>query len=576
MKEKVQKFGRSLSAMVMPNISIFIAWGLITALFIPTGWLPNETLNQIVGPMQRFLLPILIAYSGGKMIYDHRGGIIGAAFAIGIIAGTETSMFIGAMIAGPLGGWLMKKTDALLDGRIPNGFEMLVNNFSAGILGAILACLGCALIQPLCTGLTHVLLIGVNWLVERGLLPLTSILVEPAKVLFLNNAINHGIFTPLGMDQVKEFGQSIFFMIEANPGPGLGLLMAYYFFTKGDTRDSSVSAMIIEFFGGIHEIYFPYVLMNPITLIGLILGGMTGVMTNVFFGSGLVSSASPGSIIAILGMTAKGSYLGVILSVVLAAAVSFIINGFLLKKFGKQGDLDEAKKQVSDNKKASKGQNAAASASSSNKDLSGMKIAFCCDAGMGSSAMGAASLAKKLKAQGAEVSIPHYALNEVPLDTDVIVTHESLVDRARSRVPGAKIYPISNFLGGNEYDAIVDDLLHPAEESSALTETEKTAVRKTGEKINPEKIAFCCDAGMGSSAMGAASLSKKLKAAGLNVTIPHYALNEVPLDTQVIITHESLVDRARTRVPQALIYPIQNFLGGSEYDAIVDDLKKKL
>lgn len=331
MKEQVQKFGRSLSAMVMPNISIFIAWGLITALFIPTGWLPNETLNQIVGPMQRFLLPILIAYSGGKMVYDHRGGIIGTSFAIGIIAGTETSMFIGAMIAGPLGGWLMKKTDQFLDGKIPNGFEMLVNNFSAGILGAILACLGCAFIQPLCTGLTSVLLVGVNWLVEHGLLPLTSLIVEPAKVLFLNNAINHGIFTPLGMDQVKEFGQSIFFMIEANPGPGLGLLMAYYFFTKGDAKDSSVSAMIIEFFGGIHEIYFPYVLMNPITLIGLILGGMTGVMTNVFFGSGLVSSASPGSIIAILGMTARGSYLGIILSVILAAVVSFVVNGFLLK-----------------------------------------------------------------------------------------------------------------------------------------------------------------------------------------------------------------------------------------------------
>lgn len=572
MKEKVQKFGRTLSAMVMPNISIFIAWGLITALFIPSGWIPNETLNQIVGPMQRFLLPILIAYSGGKMVYDHRGGIIGTAFAIGIIAGTETSMFIGAMIAGPLGGWLMKKTDELLDGHIPNGFEMLVNNFSAGILGAILACIGCAFIQPLCTGLTHVLLVGVNWLVEHGLLPLTSLLVEPAKVLFLNNAINHGIFTPLGMDQVKEFGQSVFFMIEANPGPGLGLLMAYYFFTKGDARDNSVSAMIIEFLGGIHEIYFPYVLMNPITLIGLILGGMTGVMTNVFFGSGLVSSASPGSIIAILGMTAKGSYLGIICSVVFATAVSFIVNGFLLKHFGKDSSLDEAKKQVSDSKSAAKGIAPAAS-KAAETSISDLKIAFCCDAGMGSSAMGAASLAKKLKAAGAEVAVPHYALNEVPLDTQVIVTHESLVDRARSRVPSAKIYPIQNFLGGNEYDAIVEDLLNPNVEEEIIEETKPSS---DASKIHLDKIAFCCDAGMGSSAMGAASLSKKLKAAGVNVSIPHYALNEVPLDTEVIITHESLVERAKSRVPSALIYPIQNFLGGNEYDAIVKDLKTRI
>lgn len=570
MKEQVQKFGRSLSAMVMPNISIFIAWGLITALFIPTGWLPNETLNQIVGPMQRFLLPILIACSGGKMVYDHRGGIIGTAFAIGIIAGTETSMFIGAMIAGPLGGWLMKKTDQLLDGKIPNGFEMLVNNFSAGILGAILACLGCAFIQPLCTGLTQILLVGVNWLVEHGLLPLTSLLVEPAKVLFLNNAINHGIFTPLGMDQVKEFGQSIFFMIEANPGPGLGLLMAYYFFTKGDAKDNSVSAMIIEFFGGIHEIYFPYVLMNPITLIGLILGGMTGVMVNVFFGSGLVSSASPGSIIAILGMCAKGSYLGVILSIAAATAVSFIVNGFLLKTFGKQGNLDQAKDQIAAEKKSAKGIKSSAAAI-----LPKYKIAFCCDAGMGSSAMGAATLAKKLKEQGAEILIPHYAINEVPLDTDIIVTHESLVDRAKSRVPSARIYPISNFLGSKEYDAIVNDLLYPANNDKEET-NQSAADSTTSQKISLDKIAFCCDAGMGSSAMGAASLSKKLKAAGINISVPHYALNEVPQDTQVIITHESLVQRAKDRAPMAHIYPIQNFLGSSEYDDIVKDLKTRI
>ena len=394
--------------------------------------------------------------------------------------------------------------------------------------------------------------------VEHGLLPLTSLLVEPAKVLFLNNAINHGIFTPLGMDQVKEFGQSIFFMIEANPGPGLGLLMAYYFFTKGDAKDNSVSAMIIEFFGGIHEIYFPYVLMNPITLIGLILGGMTGVMVNVFFGSGLVSSASPGSIIAILGMCAKGSYLGVILSIAAATAVSFIVNGFLLKTFGKQGNLDQAKDQIAAEKKSAKGIKSSAAAI-----LPKYKIAFCCDAGMGSSAM------------GAEILIPHYAINEVPLDTDIIVTHESLVDRAKSRVPSARIYPISNFLGSKEYDAIVNDLLYPANNDKEET-NQSAADSTTSQKISLDKIAFCCDAGMGSSAMGAASLSKKLKAAGINISVPHYALNEVPQDTQVIITHESLVQRAKDRAPMAHIYPIQNFLGSSEYDDIVKDLKTRI
>ena len=263
MKENVQRFGRFLSGMVMPNIAVFIAWGFITALFIPTGWMPNETLAQMVAPMQRFLLPTLIAYTGGKMVYDVRGGVVGAAAAIGILAGTEDPMFIGAMIAGPLGGWLMKKVDTLFEGKIPAGFEMLVNNFSAGILGALLAVFGCLAIEPLCVGIKDVLVVCVDFLVKRSLLPLTSLFVEPAKILFLNNAINHGVFTPLGMDQVAEAGKSIFFLIEANPGPGLGLLLAYSFFGKGAAKSSAPSAVIIHFLGGIHEIYFPYVLMNP-------------------------------------------------------------------------------------------------------------------------------------------------------------------------------------------------------------------------------------------------------------------------------------------------------------------------
>lgn len=561
MKEKVQKFGRFLSAMVMPNIAIFIAWGLITALFIPTGWCPNETLNQIVGPMQRFLLPILIAYSGGKLVYEQRGAIVGAAFAIGICAGTEQPMFIGAMIAGPLGGWCMKKVDELLDGHIPAGFEMLINNFSAGILAAVLACLGCLIVEPVCAALTAALAAGVNWLVQYHLLPLTSLLVEPAKILFLNNAINHGIFTPLGMAQVQEMGKSIFFMIEANPGPGLGLLMAYYFCTKGEAKDSSLSAMIIEFFGGIHEIYFPYVLMNPITLIGVIAGGMTGVLINTLFGSGLVSAASPGSIIAILGMCAKDSYVGVILSVIGATAVSFLVNAVLLKRFGKEGSLEEAQQSVASSKAASKGLAPAASASAAKN----LKIVFACDAGMGSSAMGASNLSKKLKNAGIDITVPHYALNEVPLDTDVIVTQVNLVERAEERCPNAKIYPIQNFMASGEYDQIVDDVLNGA--------AVKGAAGSNTPKIDLNKVVFACDAGMGSSAMGAASLSKKMKAAGMDVTVPHYALNEVPLDTQVIVTQENLVERAKARCPQALIFPVQNFMNQATYDTIVEELK---
>lgn len=452
MKENVQRFGRFLSGMVMPNIAVFIAWGFITALFIPTGWMPNETLAQMVAPMQRFLLPTLIAYTGGKMVYDVRGGVVGAAAAIGILAGTEDPMFIGAMIAGPLGGWLMKKVDGLFAGKIPAGFEMLVNNFSAGILGALLAVFGCLAIEPLCVGIKDVLVICVDFLVKRSLLPLTSLFVEPAKILFLNNAINHGVFTPLEMDQVAEAGKSIFFLIEANPGPGLGLLLAYSFFGKGAARSSAPSAVIIHFLGGIHEIYFPYVLMNPLTVLAVMAGGMSGVFINSIFNSGLVSAASPGSIIAILGMCAKDSYIGVILSVIVAAAVSFVIAAFILKFSNKNTDdnaLEEASAAVSSMKSEAKGAKPAGTVS---------KIVFACDAGMGSSAMGATTLTKKLNAAGMKVTVEHFALDDVPKDTQVIVTHKSLVERAETRCPNALIFPITNFMGGKEYDEIVAQL----------------------------------------------------------------------------------------------------------------------
>ena len=452
MKENVQRFGRFLSGMVMPNIAVFIAWGFITALFIPTGWMPNETLAQMVAPMQRFLLPTLIAYTGGKMVYDVRGGVVGAAAAIGILAGTEDPMFIGAMIAGPLGGWLMKKVDGLFAGKIPAGFEMLVNNFSAGILGALLAVFGCLAIEPLCVGIKDVLVICVDFLVKRSLLPLTSLFVEPAKILFLNNAINHGVFTPLGMDQVAEAGKSIFFLIEANPGPGLGLLLAYSFFGKGAARSSAPSAVIIHFLGGIHEIYFPHVLMNPLTVLAVMAGGMSGVFINSIFNSGLVSAASPGSIIAILGMCAKDSYIGVILSVIVAAAVSFVIAAFILKFSNKNTDdnaLEEASAAVSSMKSEAKGAKPAGTVS---------KIVFACDAGMGSSAMGATTLTKKLNAAGMKVTVEHFALDDVPKDTQVIVTHKSLVERAETRCPNALIFPITNFMGGKEYDEIVAQL----------------------------------------------------------------------------------------------------------------------
>ncbi len=449
MKEKLQKFGRALSAMVMPNIAVFIAWGLITSFFMEDGWLPNETLATLIEPMNKYLLPILIGYTGGHNVYGQRGATVGAIMTIGVLVGAPIPMFIGAMIAGPLGAWLIKKLDELLKDRTPQGFEMLVNNFSAGILGFFLAILGCFAINPACLALNDGLTAGVNFFVEHGLLPLVSIIIEPAKVLFLNNAINHGIFSPIGIQDVLDTGKSVFFLIEANPGPGLGILLAYCFFGKGGAKASAPGAAIIHFFGGIHEIYFPYILMSPALILAAIAGGASGVLINVIFNSGLVAPASPGSIIAILGMCKGSSYLGVILSVIVATAVSMIIASIILKRSkNNEEGIEAAKDQVNEIK-------------GTKKDISYnqlRKIVFACDAGMGSSAMGAALLTKKLKAAGIDVDVPHYAINDIPKDTEVVVTHKSLVSRVKGDLPNVVVFPITNFMGGNEYDEIVNKL----------------------------------------------------------------------------------------------------------------------
>lgn len=453
MKEKVQVFGRALSGMVMPNIGAFIAWGLITALFMATGWIPNETLAKMITPMSTYLLPLLIAYTGGKVVGDHRGGVIGAIATMGVIVGSDIPMFIGAMIMGPLSAWILKKFDKLIEGKIKAGFEMLVNNFSLGIIGAILACLAMYLIAPVVTGLNSVMEMGVGFFVDHGLLPLASIFIEPAKVLFLNNAINHGILSPMGIQQVNEVGKSVFLLLESNPGPGLGILLAYCIAGKGSAKTSAPGAVIIHFLGGIHEIYFPYILMNPLLLIAVIAGGASGVFTFTLFDVGLTGPASPGSMISILMMCEKHSYLGLVLGVLISTAVSLLIALPLLRFAGKDTSLEEATAKKDSMKKESKG------ISTEMKKNGVIKIAFACDAGMGSSAMGATVLKKKIdKAEIKDIEVMHTPVSSIPADIDIVVTHEELGERAAHSNPNARLILITNFLAAPEYDELIVDL----------------------------------------------------------------------------------------------------------------------
>ena len=341
MLARLQKFGGFMAGMVIPNIGAFIAWGLITAFFIPTGWTPNDDLLELVGPIIVYLLPVLIGYTGGKMVYGHRGGVMGSLATMGIIVGADFSLasgatgdppqFLGAMVVGPLAAWVMMKVDDALQDRVAVGFEMLYNNFSAGILGAILAIIGRYIMGPIMGGIASFFGNIVDAVNDAGLLPLADIPIEVGKVLFLNNAINHGILAPLGAAEAAETGKAIHFLLETNPGPGLGLLLAYWFAGKGMAKLSAPGAIVIHFFGGIHEIYFPYILMHPIMILSVWAGGILADIIFVIFDSGLSATPSPGSIFAYLAVTPKGEHLGVYLGVAAAAAAAFVVGTLLLR-----------------------------------------------------------------------------------------------------------------------------------------------------------------------------------------------------------------------------------------------------
>ena len=454
-QEAMQKFGRFLSGMVMPNIGAFIGWGLLTALFIPTGWLPNEYLAQAGGPMAKWLIPLLIGFTGGSTVYGHRGGVVGAIATAGVIAGSDIPMFLGAMIMGPFGGWCIKKFDNAVSDSIPGGFEMLVNNFSAGILGGLLALVAFAGVGPVVLAGNNILRAGVESIVAMGMLPLASLFIEPAKILFLNNAINHGILTPLGIQQAEEMGKSMFFLLEANPGPGFGVLLAYWFVGKGMSKASAPGAMIIHVLGGIHEIYFPYILMKPTLLLAVIAGGMSGVLTLTILGGGLIAPASPGSIFAVLAMTPKGAFIANMADFLVATVVSCAVASVFIKVSATEESgesLEEAKAAMQERKQ--RGQLAVSALRISGSEL--RSIVYACDAGMGSSALGAASLRKKLRNAGyTHISVTNAAIGNIPKDAQIVVTHEKLAQRAMEDSPQAEHILVRNFTQNDVFEQII-------------------------------------------------------------------------------------------------------------------------
>jgi PTS system mannitol-specific IIC component len=400
------------------------------------------------------------------MVHGTRGGVIGAVATMGVVIGTDIPMFLGAMMVGPFAAWVLKRFDKSIEGKVKSGFEMLVNNFSSGIIGGILAVLAYTVVGPAVQLVSKALASGVQALVDAGLLPLANVLIEPGKVLFLNNAINHGVLSPIALDQATKTGKSILFMLESNPGPGLGILLAYWLVGRGSAKLSAPGAAIIHFFGGIHEIYFPYILMNPRLILAVIAGGVTGTFTFSLFNAGLVAPPSPGSIFAYIAMAPKGGLLSIFTGVITATIVSFFVAALLLKtskQSEQDDDLEQATAKMKQMKQAPSTSAAPAGVSTGTatqlKPASEInKIVFSCDAGMGSSAMGASILRKKMKEAAVDVTVINTAISEIPSDADIVITHKSLTDRARNQAPQAEHISIDNFMKSPEYDELVKRL----------------------------------------------------------------------------------------------------------------------
>lgn len=579
LKVRAQKLGTTLSNMVMPNIGAFIAWGILATLFIETGWFPNPTLSVMVSPILTYLLPLLIGYTAGFNVYGQRGAVVGAMATFGAIVGSSVTMFIGAMIMGPLGAWCIKKFDEKFQEKIRPGFEMLLNNFSAGIIGFILIILAFLAVGPVVSSLTAAIGVGVQAIINAKMLPLANILIEPAKVLFLNNALNHGIFTPLGTEQVAEAGKSILFLLESNPGPGLGILLAYSFFGKGSAKSSAPGAVIIEFLGGIHEIYFPYVMMKPLLFLAAIAGGVVGTFTFQLLGAGLSAAASPGSIIAILAMTPRGGYLPVIAGVAAAAVASFLVASVILKADRSESDsLESAQAASQAAKAASKGQEVAPSQEELMISTDAVQqIIFACDAGMGSSAMGASILREKVKKAGLDIPVTNKAIsNLTDTPNTLIVTQEELAERAAQKTPSAIHVSVDNFLATPKYDEIVTRLSGaseaPAEETVPVNQqvSEKAPVQIDLNQI--DEVVFAYGKARGSVTMGEATLKAIFKNKGIAIPVSKVANEDLPAfnaNNILIVSNIANQTDVQKYARDAQLLVVDSLVTTPEYDKMI-------
>ncbi len=472
----MRKFTQLLSAMVYQNIVIIVAIGIIRAIFGDYGWWYNETIVEIVDPVYHTLLPVLIGYTGGKIIGGQRGAAVAAIAVFGLTLSSSLPVILGAMIVGPLAGWIIKKIDEIIIKKLPGvGYELLIGNLLAAIVAVIFTILSFVYVGKMFAIVIDIGTDLLEYIVYSSSLPLAAIIIEPAKVLFFNNIINFGMLAPLGIQQANEIGKSIFFLLESNPGPGLGILLAYWLRTKAEQRKGAKIATSIHFLGGIHEVYFPYVLMKPRLVIALTLGGIVGVITFQWFDVGLVSISSPGSIFLLIGLAPKEDMIFVLLGVFFSAFTSFIISILLIRTVSETPTVEDTQEtivefyqlakneQLPKRKKTKIVQTKVTEKRNTKREIvepvtNVKEIYFVCEAGIGSSAMGAAMLRKKLQQANLHISVENSSMNEVPESADLIICHERLLPDIKNKLPNKRYYPLRTFTDMNVYETIVERL----------------------------------------------------------------------------------------------------------------------
>ncbi|MDR2278611.1 MAG: PTS lactose transporter subunit IIBC [Vagococcus sp.] len=445
----LRELGNYLSSLIMPNLSVFIAWGFINFLANFASGKMYLLLNGTEDILINFLLPLLIGYTGGKKIDHHRGGAIAGIATLGIMVGNDNSAVLGAMIIGPIAVMCFKRLNILILKKIQNGYEMLLQNILAGVVGTLFCLVGLFILTPIINFSTLLAISGVHFLITHHLLPLVNVIIEPLKVFFFNNAINHGVLTPLGLNMVKETGQSILFLLEVNPGPGLGILLAFSLYGNQEERKQGAGASMIHLFGGIHEVYFPFVLKEPKLFLVAILSGITGTTIFQFLNAGLTMPVSPGSIILMLTSAPSHSRISLLLGVLGSALVSFILSLIILLNRNDEKNVAveiKGESQMID------------------------QIIVACDAGIGSSAMGASLIDKELKRLGIELPVTNESIYEVENNrTSLILVHSQLKNQLQELAPKVQILEIDNFLDIQKNASIILDYLEDKEIDNELT-----------------------------------------------------------------------------------------------------------